>query len=226
MIVKKYMLRESNFHALQEAGLMNENHLTEMFSKIYEFYSQSLMFYLDKELELSKREEEIENCILSIKPVKDAEKDAYQSLSFLKFFYLRNNLKIERIPKELLTILEDRVRNKQTIFDSTIEDIIKQTVIEVIKNTNYPDGTNINYGPSSSMDYFAPNNAIVLGLRMNPEYEKDTKENPDWFKNYLQKEALLKILREKVMDDAREKLPKDIPLFVIEYHEGSVTKDF
>ena len=221
MSMESYMLRNADAGKLKELGFVEGNRVTSMYVQIYELYSSLLLKYLDKLLNLKEKEEQMKNSPMQIQPLKEKDKDAYQSLSPLEFFYVRNDLRLENIPKDYLRILQKRCENKNDQLDAISEQIIQDTYLSVITNSNYKNGTHINYGPTTSTDFFAPNNSIVLGLRRDPEYEKGQGDNPEWTELYLKKEIVLKAL-ERLIEEAAKK--KKIPLEVIIYNEATVTK--
>ena len=221
MGMSNYMLRESSVKLLQEKGLAEGVEVSKLFESLYEYYGIYLLQYFDKKLRLSEREKEIQESILQMKPVKEEDKDAYQSLSPMKFFFIRNNLKIERLPQQYIELLKKRVFQQKEELDEKTERMIAETYQTVVRNEKYKDGTHINYGPTTSTDFFAPNDAVVLGFRFDPEYEKDTPENPDWLETYMKRETLAKALCTLVNEEAEK---QGLPVHVIEYNEETVTK--
>ena len=222
MGMSNYMLRESSITLMQEKGLVEGVQVTKLFESLYEYYGKYLLLYLDKKLGLSRREQEIKDSALQMKPVKESDKDAYQSLSPLEFFFVRNNLKIERLPEQFIELLKRRVFQQKEELDEKTEQMIELTYRDVIRNEKYKDGTHINYGPTTSTDFFAPNDALVLGFRFDPEYETDTNDNPDWMENYMRKETLARALCRLIRSEAEK---QDLPVYVIEYNEATVTKE-
>ncbi len=221
MSMESFMLRNANAEKLKELGLVEGNRVTPTYVQIYGLYSSLLIKYLDKILHLKEREEQMKNSPMQIQPLKEKDKDAYQSLSPLEFFYVRNDLHLENISKDELRILQKRCENKNNQLDAISEQIIQNTCMAVITNPKFKNGTHINYGPTTSTDFFAPNNSIVLGLRRDPEYEKGQGDNPEWTELYLKKEIVMKALERLVEEDAKK---NKIPLEVIIYNEASVTK--
>lgn len=223
MSIENYMLRNADTKKLTKLGFVEGTRVTEMYKQIYQLYTSLLLQYLDKLLGLREKEEQIKNSFLQLQPIKEEDKDAYQSLSPLEFFYVRNDLKIESITQEYLRLLQKRCENKNYQLDAIAEQIIRDTCMNVVTNTKYKKGTRINYGPSTKDDYFAPNDSIVLGLRRNPEYDKgrEKKDNPEWVEMFFKKEMLMQALKKLIEEEAAK---KGIPLEVIVYDENSVTK--
>ena len=222
MGLSNYMLRESNITLLREKGLVEGTTVTKLYENIYKYYGLYLLLYLNKKLHLSERENEIQNSILKMKPVKKGEEDSYQSLSSMNFFFIRNNLKIERLSKEDLELLKKRIFQQKQTLDEKTERMIELTYRDVIRNEKYKEGTNINYGPTTSTDFFAPNNSIVLGFRFDPEYETDTKENPNWLETYMKRKTLAQALCHLIEIEAKQ---QKLPVRVIEYNEETITKN-
>ena len=105
MSLESYMLREVDVEKLKELGFVEGNKVIRAYQDLYQLYTILLTKYVDKRLNLSEREKEIIDHPLHLEPVKEEDQDSYQSLTPLKFFFIRNNLKLERIPKETLQIL-------------------------------------------------------------------------------------------------------------------------
>ena len=125
MGMSNYMLRESSITLMQEKGLVEGVQVTKLFESLYEYYGKYLLLYLDKKLGLSRREQEIKDSALQMKPVKESDKDAYQSLSPLEFFFVRNNLKIERLPEQFIELLKRRVFQQKEELDEKTEQMIE-----------------------------------------------------------------------------------------------------
>ena len=54
--------------------------------------------------------------------------------------------------------------------------MLEHSYKKVISVNNVEDGTYINYGPYTSGQYYAPNNVLVIGVRFDPEYDKETTD--------------------------------------------------
>ncbi len=211
---------EKNIQKLNQLGLLENNRPTLLYREVYQLYYSMLLQFLNQSLGLTHVEQVLLDA--TVKPLNQSEKDIYQRMSFLKFFYIRNNLRVECLPEDLLQTLIDRVQTQNNSYDSVMKRLIETTYSDVITDIHSPLGANICYGNLNSLDYFAPNNAVVLGFRNDPDYESDHRDGK-WLPMYLQRNSLAKKSQEQVMKLAEEKL--SVPLRVISYNEYSKVRD-
>ena len=189
----------------------------------YSLYVDLLLKYLIKNTDIKKIDDEIKNCkdyMFDFEPISEKKQDLYQYLCNheLSFFYIRNNIYIERLTEGELLFLNSL--KDVDIYNDDIDLFIKNTYKRLIKEDTRNDGKDyiINFGPSDNQRFFSPNNSLVIGARMN-EYVKslDTEEEIDEYYKRLdyftkQCEKLKKELNEKLNDEVN----------VIEYGESSI----
>ena len=139
----------------------------------------------------------------------------------LKYFYIRNNIYLNRLTKEELEFLKRKLINRDYSFDESVFNFINSTykklIFEVI-NENPSIIAKISYGPVSDT-YFALNNSLVLGIRYD-EFNIGTMTEDEWFFNRIKQkeliETLIQNLETKISNDLK------IPCKVIEYDNFSV----
>lgn len=212
--------------ALEKKGWYQNGKITKEFIEIYKAYYSFLAKYLDKILNISEMDKILKESKFHLKEVEEQDKDIYQSFSSFSYFYLRNTLYIERLDELELQQLKKKIDSKDEILDYDTEMMIKQSYEKVITTTNVENVTFINYGPYSSRQYYAQNNAIVLGVRYDPEYNA-SENNPDysddaWDENNDRQIYLVKAVIDTMNEEAENKL--NVPVKVIEYNEDSVKK--
>ena len=100
LTVEMFETRIPNGNANYFDGLSNE--AKDRYLRLYEIYSDLLYKYMNAKLELSKYDDMIASSENGFKPVDPRLWDMYQYLArkYLKFFYIRNNLYIERLCNE------------------------------------------------------------------------------------------------------------------------------
>ena len=207
-----------DYERMNKLGFINGDNLTDKFEAVYKIYSLFLLKYIDEKLGLTKIENDIDNSVLDIKEVEESEKDIYQSLSYLKYFYVRNTLFIERLSESIINELYERYINNQLYYDKYAEDIINITIRTVIIGDN--DHTFSNFGPVSSGDYYAPLDCIIIGERFDPEYHKGNSKDGSWMSEFMQKDMLFSVIKGMIEQESK----MEIPIFVIKYDENSIKK--
>ena len=152
-----------------------------------------------------------------IKPVEKELQDPFQKLSYLNYFFIRNSLKIERLHNDVIQVLKERINSGKTQFDEEANKLVMKTIINVIKNETVKDGVFINYGFPYNSDVFAPNNAVVLGMRV--DIISDTEDDEHFIDNYIKKREKVNKVKSFISDEMNKYYP--IPFKLIEYDDSS-----
>ena len=217
-MIDKNMIHDSDFNKLQELGFLINGELTDEYISIYKLYNNYLLHHIDSLIGLSSY---IEDSMLSreptIKPVEKELEDPFQKLSYLNYFFIRNSLKIERLPNDVIQILKERINSGKTQFDEEANKLVMKTIINVIKNETVKDGVFINYGFPYNSDVFAPNNAVVLGMRV--DIISDTEDDEHFIDNYIKKREKVNKVKSFISDEMNKYYP--IPFKLIEYDDSS-----
>lgn len=184
-----------------------------------EIYNMWLIEFLNKKINLKEYDEKIKNSDLHFVMVKDL--DYYQKMSkpYLNYFYIRNDINIDKLSDEEKEFME---KNKENDINLNIEKFINDTLDKVIKIENDNDENFIvDYGAPSN-NYMAFNDSLVIGFRFD-EYNNDNNLNDDdWMNNYNAKMQYLNELVKEMMDIGKVVLNKSIR--IIKYNEFTITK--
>jgi len=191
----------------------------------YSYYYNYLIQFISRIIEIKRLDQIMQKSKNNYKRVSEDEMDIYQYLNspFFHYFYIRNNLSIERLTESELKELETLINKNGENYNDEIELFIQKTFVKVItENINEQPTTQINYGPFD-LKYMAPNSSIVLGMR----YEDDndyTNDNYIELKNSRETEIdfLTSLIRIKYTPIIKEKLGLDFA--IIEYNSESIKK--
>lgn len=192
----------------------------------YSMYNYLLLMFLIKNTSIKRIDNEIKNCRefkSEFKCTFDEDKDLYQYLcdGELSYFYIRNNLYIERLSAEEKKYLDSLISSSNFEFNEESEKFIKDTFMKVISEetkNNHESSYYLNFGPSDSRTFFALNNSIVIGARFYPGMDSNDKE--DFEKNYYARLEYFSNKCEELEKLLKSELGKEAS--VIEYDSDSV----
>lgn len=216
-IDEEYLLLERP-NIREECNIKNNEEMNNYLA-VYNVYSDLLIQFLIKKYHLLDADKELEKRIDSFPEVPSSEKDLYQHLSegYLKYFYLRNNIYIERLTKEQLNYLFSIYQSGNLKLNSQYEKFINDTYLKVILENENEKGVNVNYGPDN-LKYYKPSNSIVIGVRYNQFQNISNDETA--FSSFTSAEGQIHILANFLEYKVRQE--SDIPFSVIEYDDFSV----
>ena len=187
---------------------------------LYLLYYDLLYKYLISKLELQKYDDMLLNSQNIFYQVAIENMDLYQKIGskYLKYFYLRNNLYIERLSKEELDFLNKKLVNNNHDLDNETLTFINNTYQKVILENYQGEVYNINYGPDS-LSFYKPNNALIIGVRFDNYYKSPLESDDEWNNKYNDRLYELEI----IMKILSRKLEKFETLgYVIEYNDFSI----
>lgn len=206
-------------------SLENENIDNREYTEVmYSLYYNWLLKYLCQELNLKKYDNLLLNSELRFKTVSLENMDIYQYLSFndLKYFYVRNNLYLDNLSNEEINILINYSINHDYDYNEEKKNFVKSTYQKVIFDDILGDNSviSINYGPESE-SFFAPNNAVVIGLRYDELYNIGMTDD-EWDELHdLQIDELINIMS-LFNEETKNKL--SAPHQIIMYNDFSIKK--
>ncbi len=167
----------SNSKVLEEKGYIKNGNISEEYYKLYNNYRTLLNIFLIKTLKLNEFDDSLFNSNLMFIPVSTENMDFYQyfSSNFLKFFYLRNDLFVEKLSdadkNKILNLNEGELLNPS---DEILE-IIGRTYADVI-NSSFDGSVIMNcYGPDSN-NYWVDSSSLVIGIRYD-EYSDEISDD-------------------------------------------------
>lgn len=194
------------------------------FLQKYFLYRKLFTEFLILKLELREYDEEIANSKLNFKPSNEDDMDFYQYFSSeeLKYFYIRNNIYIDKLSQIEDNFLQKRIDNNNYDFDidakKFIEDTYEKVIFEDVLNNG--DTCITIYGPDSS-SFMAPNNAVVIGFRYD-EFNLNGLDDNNWNELHNKQLLYLRDLDNKMsvnMDSALQ-----VPVAILKYNEFSIKK--
>lgn len=215
-----------DMNLMKEKGLADNIGGNEKFIKITNNYKVLFEKFLLTKTSLRTFDNNLVNSKLSFVPIKDEDKDYYQRTSTLnfKYFYLRNNLNIEKLSVEELNYLESLDYDTLELDDKNIS-LIEKTFKSVINPTNIEDvesKTILCYGPD--IERFSVNVCdLVFGVRFD-EYDPVGLSGDEWIHNSCEQ---MKYLLEN-MKNLEETLSKELGVEVktIQYNEFNIHDNY
>ncbi len=216
---------DTRFPKLNES-LFNDmdNNMKETYLEIYSIYRKLFSEYIIDKLQIKNYDFELTNSNLNFVKVIEKDMDIYQNFNkeILNYFYIRNNLYIERLTPSERKILYTKFLSGDYSLDENTKVIIENSYKRIIFEDVHKDGSNcyINMGPDNS-DYYVPNQSIVIGFRYD-EFNLNNLSDEQW-DNLHDKQLLY--LSEFLLKMSKEISSKvNIPIQVIKYNEYSVKK--
>lgn len=201
-----------NIELLKQKGLGKEKP-NQRYFELTNKYKRLLENYLLKHLPLEQIDTNMRKDDLGFIPIETPDMDFYQATSGmgLNYIYLRNNLYIEKLSEEALTVLESMKNGEEEA-----EHFIKQTMKEVVYPYN-EDNHMLFYGPENG-NFLVDSASIVIGIRHN-EFDVEL-EDEEFKENFLEKQNIIAQVSLVVSICGIQAL--DIPVVMIQYNEFSV----
>lgn len=196
----------------------------EVYLELYSAYSYFFRKYMIDRLDLRKYDEKLTNSNLNYLKVKDENMDIYQDYSkdVLNYFYIRNNLYVERLTLEEKEYVYEKFVTGDNIMSDKMINFIENTYKKVVFENISNDGQlcNINYGPDNPM-YYAPNNSLIIGVRYD-DFNLNGQTDEEWDANRQKQFDYLFEVMDNLEYDSNNKV--DIPVICIRYDEYSIKK--
>lgn len=197
-----------------------------IFFNIYSMYRKLFTDYVVELLGLKKYDNEILNSSLNFISISESQMDFYQNFSKeqLNFLYIRNNIYIERLSSSDREVLYNKFLKKDYELDEISRELIGRTYKKVIFEDVQKNGEicMTNYGPNGSLNYFAQNNSLIIGLRYDEMNLNGLDEN-EWLILYRKQSLYINELIDKMI---KEFNGRNIgPINVIKYDDYSVKKN-
>ncbi len=216
-----YMIDESHKTIFPTVGLNYYNNLEKQDRILYLHLStiyRTLLNKYIKYISLQKYDDLILNSDLDFKKVKNEAKDFYQyyNNAGLNYYYVRNNIYVERLNEEEKQFLIRKMSNVDYNLDDESISFIEKTYKKLIEEKNEKIENNyfLNFGPNTSERFFSPNNSLVIGFRYDLSNSKD-----NWLENLNRKNEYSKLLNSEIEKDLKQKLNYEVK--VITYDNQS-----
>ena len=138
---------------LEQQGLCKDGNLNDTYFKLYNTYL-SLFYDILNDNGLNCFDNDLENSNLHFNQVEKEDMDMYQSNSIFKYFYVRNNLYLEKLSNEDIENLLSNDSNKKDIVLRTFKDII-----------NIDDDYKVCYGPDTDNFWYDSERTARIALK-------------------------------------------------------------
>lgn len=192
--------------------------------KKYSLYRKLFTEYIIEKLGLQEADLKIKKSGLNFKPNSEVDMDIYQYFSsdILSYFYVRNNIYVERLDEQEDRKLQERLDNKQFELDDDAREYIDKTYKKVVLENPFNTGekTMVFFGPNS-MSFAAESDSIVIGMRYD-EFAEDGLSDDEWKEQNKRQTRLLYELFEEIMEESEKTL--DIPVIILKYDKYSTLK--
>ncbi len=179
--------------------------------------------YISGKLSLPTVEKQIRETGLLFEPVSEVEMDSYQAYSTmgLDFFYLRNDVKIERLKAECFQRLSSRFDRGELDFNGESMQFVQENLSELTKEKedDLPEFM-CSFGPFIE-SCMASNNSVVLGLRF-ADLRDDADLGEDWITAFDTRIKTIRRIQSTVSAYGTERL--GLPCAVINYNNSTVDK--
>lgn len=189
---------------------------------LYNMYRKLFTVYIMQKLKLKSYDKKIEKSELEFTANKKQDMDIYQYFSsdILKYFYIRNNIYIEKLNKKEIDFLEKKIQSKNYELDDETMQIIESSYRRVIFEDVLKNGELCKtlYGPNSS-NFFADNNAIIIGVRYD-EFAENKLNDDEWDELHQQQVEFLESLITRMNKNLNSN--SAVPIEILEYSEFSI----
>lgn len=190
----------------------------------YDLYRKLFSEFIILRLNLKEYDIEVSNSKLKFKINSESDMDFYQYYSSeeLHYFYIRNNIYIDKLSEIENNFLQEKINSNNYNFDEESENFIESTYTKVIFEDVLNNGENCitTYGPDSN-SFMAPNNAVVIGFRYD-EFNLNELDDKEWNELHNKQLMYLKELNDRMSVDMDNVL--QVPVAILRYNEFSVRK--
>lgn len=189
---------------------------------LYNLYRGLFTQYIVDKLDLEKYDNLITRSGLNFQETDPEYMDVYQYFTSqnIKYFYIRNNIYIERLDEEELNFLKNKLIKQEMVMDDETISFIEKTYQKLIFEDFLKNGEKcmIQYGPDSS-SFFARNDSIVIGVRYD-EFADTELSDKEWERlNYMQSDFLYSLIKKM---NGYFKGRTEVPIYILKYDDMSV----
>lgn len=213
-----------NYELVKENKLGKEEELFDNYYKILNNYKYLLSVYLIKNTSIKHYDDLLKNNNLTFSSVEEKDMDFYQSTSYLdlSYFYLRNNLYIEKLnSKDIDKLLKFNANDKKSLEECY--NIVKNTYKEIIDCSPKNKQENLIYKVRYGFDndrFWCDSNELVIGFRYN-EFAQENISDEEWLKKQVARNELL---YGSLLEEMQNKLSSElgVSIKIIQYDEFSI----
>ena len=168
----------------REKGLLEGDCLNDQYLCLQAVYRANLDAYLMERLDIRALDEELKSSGLGFVSHKPGDQNLYEAESAmgLEFIYLRNNLYIEYLSEDQLSLLKCCLETGKSPVTDGIKDMVKATYQEIIRVRDPGDwksGSSFLYPEAQGRKPAIPSHALVLGIGNDAEYDAAGRLIPD-----------------------------------------------
>lgn len=186
----------------EEKKLVSNGKLTTRYVNILGLYKTVLEEVFEEKTEWSTLNQIVLDSDLNFPAIEEQNQTIYQktSLGSMDFFYLRNNIYVERLTGEQLAIFDQKLAEDDLEITEDLKKIVEET-FELVSIPYLKAKSNTEVPYNSSGTKTAKNNAIIIEVG----YQREIDETG----NYLNKETEDK-RRQFIADEIAPKLKKSL----------------
>lgn len=211
-----------NFKKLNKKDIIQFDFSQDINQEVYLLYRKLFTEYIIEKTDLKRYDDEIKNSNLNFIPVEEKNMDIYQYFSsdILKYFYIRNNLYLEKLDKKEIDLLEKKIQNQNFDLDESSRDMIAKTYKKVLFKDRIEGFKNfVFYGPST-MPFSSEDDAVVIGFRYD-EFNLNGMNDDEWNNIFEKQQLWLFQFIEKLKYEFAKKIENATT--IIKYNEYSIT---
>ena len=197
-----------------------------LFIDAYNIYRSWASEYLMQLLFIREYDAEMACSGLGFETIAKSKMDMYQYFTSdeLQFLFIGNNVYVENLSAEEWDFIARRsAEGTIEVYDAEIEAFVEQTFEKVLGEGGHSMDEGLRYmvqfGPGSS--YFAPSDAIVLGMRYNKWRKTVNEDEAAWLTQNDRRREFFSSLQECMKAEASLRL-RSHKIAVFEYANGRV----
>ena len=217
MIINKGLYQDATFDG-------KSYNFNSRYYKLYQNYKTLLDRYLVEKFSLKVYDDMVSDSDLLFIPIKEDDMDYYQYMSKmgLKYFYLRNNIYIEKLSLEdiekIINLTDEELNNPS----QEIKELIERTYPIVIDYASEKGLQGIScYGPDSPR-FWIDSSELVFGFIFDEVADNGLGQDEEWFQNNLKQRAFLSSLFKAMKVKSSEITDKNIN--VLWYNEFTISE--
>lgn len=200
----------------------------KLYLEQYSLYRKLFTEYIISKLNLKEYDNIIKDSEFNLKANEIKDMDFYQYFSSeeLKYFFVRNNVYINRLDENEKLFLAQKIKDENYNLDDSAIEFIEKTYLKVCTETEaseksfFEEDTYIFYGPQTRR-FQAPSDALVIGFNYN-QFAHHSLSDDEWRVQNQNQQLLIWSTRDRMEVLLAQKI--DMPVSIILYNEYSVNK--